>query len=518
MIGGASAGALGLTSLVGLAVPRAAAQSVVADELRVVSSTIPLGLDPTHEGSDAAGGYLRSVGAAEALLRIAPSAEVDVDLADGYEMVDPSTWRVTLRPDARFWSGRPIDAAAVVESLERSRALALPAASLLQGVRVEPDGDWAVRFQADAPIPGLPLNLASEWLVIHNAQSYGPATNSFDVAAADLTGFFRVTAFAPHERVLLSRNEGHWGVPPRTNRVRFQEIVDNDARALAALSGEAHISRLLASSVASQIDRSRALRLFSTTNASLGYILLNTQKAPFDDVRVRQALAWAVDRDEMVELAHDGRGTPYPSWLAAHPSYPEAKKVGYTKADPAKAAQLLDEAGWRLAPGGKVRTKNGTPLKFRVYWFSVYLPQAEVLQAQWGKIGVEVEVQGAVDVAFARSKIDANDWDSVIYQFNTIGDPLFIFNRHVGRDGTANFAKFQDAELDSLLAGFANLADPEERRQQALKVNQRHAEVVPFIPLTSQDRLVAVDRRVRNYIPHFAPWLYEVHPDLWVAE
>jgi peptide/nickel transport system substrate-binding protein len=504
LLGGAAASAAGL--LRATASP-ASAQTVVEDELRVVSSRIPPGLDPVHDGSDASGGYLRSVGAAEGLLRITPSAEVDLDLAAGYEMIDPFTWHVTLRPEVRFWSGRPVDAAAVVESLERSRALALPAAALLQGVRIE----------SDSPIPGLPMNLAHEWLVIHNAQSYGPATNSFDVSAADLTGFFKVTAFEPRQRLLLSRNEHYWGIQPRMHRVRFEEIVDNDARALAALSGETHIARLLASSAAGQIERNRTVRLVSVTNASLGYVLLNTQKPPFDDVRVRQALAWAIDREEMVELAHDGRGTPYPSWLAAHPAYPEAKKTGYTRYDPARAAQLLDEAGWHLAPGGRVRAKNGVPLRFRLYWFSIYLPQAEVLQAQWGKIGVDVVVQGAVDSAFAQSRIEANDWDAVIYQWNTIGDPFFILHRHVGRDGVANFAKFQDAELDALLAGFADLVDPEERREQALKVNRRHAEVVPFIPLTSQDRLVAVNRRVRNYVPHFAPWIYEVHPDLWVS-
>ena len=89
--------------------------------------------------------------------------------------------------------------------------------------------------------------------------------------------------------------------------------------------------------------------------------------------------------------------------------------------------------------------------------------------------------------------------------------------RHVAGAGDLNYARLTDPVFEELLAGFATLLDPEERRQQALKVNARHAEVVPFIPLTQSHRLNAVNRRVRNDFPHFLPWVYEVHPDLWAA-
>ena len=126
-------------------------------------------------------------------------------------------------------------------------------------------------------------------------------------------------------------------------------------------------------------------------------------------------------------------------------------------------------------------------------------------------------MQGTANSAFTVARRAAGDWDAFIEQWNTVGDPAAVLSRHVGPEGTLNYARFRDPELERLLAGFADLLDPVERRQQALKVNQRHAEVVPFIPLTSQDRLTAVHRSVRNYQPHFLFWIYEVHPDLWVA-
>ena len=431
-------------------------------------------------------------------------------------MVDPATWLVTLRPGVRFWSGRAMDAA-VVASLERSRALAPAAAALLQGVRIEPLNDGTIRFQADNPLPGLPLNLANEWLVIHNAQSYGPTTNSFDVGAADLTGFYRIASFEPGERLLLTRNEQYWGVQPRMRRLRFEQIVDTDARALAALSGEAHSVRVIGSAVARQIERSRTMR------TRLGYQRQHrhaVSQHPTRAVQRRSGAAGALlgnrsRRDGAVGTRRQGHAVPL---LAGGAScVPRGEKGRLHQAGRGQSNATVGRGGLAHTAGGRTRVKDGAPLKFRVYWFNLNKPQAEILQAQWAKIGVEVDVQGTSDASFSNTRRAAGDWDAIIEQWNTVGDPAAVLTRHTGAAGALNYSKFSDPEIESLLAGFANIFDADARHEQALKVNRRHAEVLPFIPLTSQDRLGAVSRRVRNYTPHFTAWIYEVTPDTWVA-
>jgi peptide/nickel transport system substrate-binding protein len=494
----------------------AAAQTeVVADELKIVAHRLPSGLDPVHE---ATGSYLRGVGAAEGLVRLNPAGEVEPELAHSYELVDPLTWRMSLRPGTAFWSGRPVDAAAVTASLERSRQLVPSAAGLLQ-VQIEPVDEWTVQFRSDVPAPDLPFILADPWLVIHNADSYGPQDNAFDLSVADLTGFFKVTEFDARVRVMLERNDRYWGVPPRMRQVRFEEVVDPDARLLAALSGEAHIVRLLSASTAGQVERSRTMRLAPIPGTSCRAAQLNIARPPLDDVRVRQALAWAVDRDEFVQVLFEGKGAPAPSWLASLPAYPEARRVGYTRQDLAKAAQLLDEAGWRLPPGGTVRTRNGTPLRVRILWWGAYRSNAEVLQAHWARVGVGVEIDGANDAGYMTSKRRAGDWDIFLDgAWPVMGDPAAPMGRHLAPGGGDNYAGFRDPATEQLLAEFAQLFDPEERRQQALKVNARQAEVVPFIPLAYEDRPTAVSRNIRNYTVHYLSWgPYEVHPDLWVS-
>ena len=77
--------------------------------------------------------------------------------------------------------------------------------------------------------------------------------------------------------------------------------------------------------------------------------------------------------------------------------------------------------------------------------------------------------------------------------------------------------KFTDPVMADLLKGFETLTEPEDRRIQALHVNQRQADTVPFIPISSRARLNAVSTKVHGYVPHFQWWQYEIHPELWIS-
>jgi peptide/nickel transport system substrate-binding protein len=494
-----------------------AAAQVLEDELNVITYELFTSLDPTDDYSPE---YMKSVGLAESLMKVTARGDVTEEIAQAANWVEPNLLRVDLRPTVTFWSGKPVTAAAVAASLERSRRLVPYAANLLSDVSIEPEGDWTVYFRAAVPKPGLPLALASEYIYIHNVDAY-PANDratAADWRSADLTGFFKVSSFEPKVRATLERNEQYWGVRPRMSRIRISEVADINTRTLAAQSGEAHIVRWISPQGATQVLRSRAEMavynqpLLSSTNA-----YLNINKSPFEDVRVRQALSWAIDREDLVLLALNGNGIANPSWLGMNPVYPEAKRVGYVRQDLTKAAQLLDDAGWTLARGARVRTKGPSQLKFRVFWWGSGKSLAEVMQAQWAKIGVEAEIQGSGDYGFIEAQRKRGDWDVFIESWGTFGDPATELARHVSLTGDVNYVKFQDAQINDLMAGFASLTDAEDRRLQALKVNERQAELVPFIPLAAVHRLWAVSKRVRNFEPHFLPWSYEVHPDLWVS-
>jgi peptide/nickel transport system substrate-binding protein len=506
----------GAAALGGLRAVPAGAQGVLEDELRIVTYELFTSLEPADDYSPE---YLKSVGLAESLMRVTPRGDVVEELAQSIAWVEPQLLRVDLRPGLAFWSGRPVTAPAAAAALERLRRLVPYAASLLSDVTIEPEGDLTLYFRSAVPKPGLPLALASEYLYIHNVDAY-PAdarATAGDWRSADLTGFFKVTAYEPKVRATLERNEQYWGVRPRMGRITIREVPDINTRTLAALSGEAHIVRWINAQSAAQLMRSRDTTVENQPLISSTNVYLNLQKSPFEDVRVRQALSWAIDREELVLLALNGYGVANPSWLATNPVYPEAKRVGQVRQDLTRAAQLLDEAGWTLARGARVRSKGPSQLRFRVFWWGGGRPLAEVLQAQWAKVGVDAEIQGSGDYGFLDAQRKRGDWDALIESWGTFGDPASELARGVTPAGDLNYGRFQDAQMDALFAGFAALGDAEDRRQQALRINERHAELVPFIPLAAVHRLWAVSKRVRNFEPHFLPWSYEVHPDLWVS-
>ncbi len=486
----------------------------VGDEIRIANEETPYGLDPVHEYS---AGYLRSLGVAEGLLRLTAQGDVDVDLAAWFTSDGPNAWRVGLRPDVRFQGGKAMGAKEVVASLERSRALAPFPANLLKGITIDAEGDRVVRFSASRPIPALPQILTDEWLMIHNADAFGPKDNSFDVKVADYTGPFKVTAYNPRVQIVADRNDAYWGETPSLARVVLNEVSDPDARSLAALSGEAHIVRIITPEAASRIQRGRGARVHVIPSTDCAAAYLNIAKEPFNDVRVRQALAWALDREEIVAAAYNGLARTAPSWLGTNVAYPEARRVGYTRLDLTRAGRLLDEAGWTLAPGASIRTRNGRPLAFRLVWWGSGKPSAELIQAQWAKAGAKVEVLGSPDYGYLDGARSAGDWDVFVEGWGTDGDPESTLSRHVAASGDLNYMKFTDPVMADLLKGFETLTEPEDRRIQALHVNQRQADTVPFIPISSRARLNAVSTKVHGYVPHFQWWQYEVHPELWIS-
>ena len=218
-----------------------------------------------------------------------------------------------------------------------------------------------------------------------------------------------------------------------------------------------------------------------------------------------------------MNVSYNGLARTAPSWLGTNVAYPEARRVGYTRQDLTLAARLLDEAGWTLGSGGKVRARNGKPLKFSLVWWGGGKPTAELMQAQWAKVGAQVEVLGSPDYGLLDSLRSAGDWDIFVEGWGTDGDPESVLSRHVAADGDLNYMKYDDAVMTDLLKGFETLTDAEDRRVQALHINQRHADTVPFIPISSRARLNAVSTKVHGYVPHFQWWQYEVHSDLWVS-
>jgi peptide/nickel transport system substrate-binding protein len=223
------------------------------------------------------------------------------------------------------------------------------------------------------------------------------------------------------------------------------------------------------------------------------------------DQRVRQALAWAVDRAAVAEIAGEGLTEPAPSWLASNPAYPQADEQGFTRYDPDLAGRLLDEAGWVRGPDGR-RAKDGVPLAFRLQTWGSEGPTGEVLQAQWDALGANVDLS-YVDNTLVQQARERGDWDAQTAAFTTLGNVPSLFSVQLTPGGSGNYGHY-DLPRAAELVERANVAADEETRTAAvLELNALQAEVVPAVPVHPRPQATAVADRVDGFVPH--PLQYE---------
>lgn len=483
--------------------------------LAVAVARMNASLDPAEASTTS---YLRAYGAGESLSRIQADGSVAPELAERVQRTGPSTWTATLRAGSRFQKGAPVTADAVRASLERSRAGNEFAADLLDGVRVSVQDPRTVRFDTAGPSPFLDYTLSHYELQIHNVASYAGLTGPAGPGNADLTGPFRVTGFGADRNLDLERNPSWWGPAPSVQRVQVQRVADGQARTQVALAGQADVVDLLPGDAVARLRDADGVRLEGAPAANTVTVYLNPSSpaAPaLADQRVRQALAWAVNREEAAEVAGEGLTTPAPSWLSSNPAYPQADQQGYPRFDPARAARMLDEAGWVAGPDG-MRAKGGQPLRFRLQTWGTEQATGEALQAQWSAIGVGVDLS-YVDSTLVNQARQRGDWDAQTAAFTTLGDVPSLFDTQMGPDGSGNYGRFRIPRSAELVAR-ANAGRTEQERTAAiLALNELMSTVVPSIPVHPRPQITAVSARLSGFVPH--PLQYEnlVRPDYVLA-
>lgn len=478
-------------------------------ELVVAGQEIAASLDPVKPLTSS---YLRVIGAGEALFKVNAAGEVVPELAAGVSEIDATTWEIKLRPDVRFWSGKAVDAAAVISSLERSKALDVQALPFLKELTFAQADDLTIRVTTTRQHMPVPLNLSYYQTLIHNADAKYESPETMD-----LTGMYRVTEFAPKQKMVLEASDSYWGTKPTIKRVVFEEIGDEQTRVLSSLSGHSQVVLNIPVTSLSRFKDNAEVELSATPAANTQTIYLNLRQPQLADERVRQALSWAANREELVELAAEGQSEPVSTWLGSNPAYAEARTAVYDKYDPDRAAALLDEAGWKLGKDG-IRYKDGKPLTLRLMTWGGDKALGESLQSEWTQIGVKAEVRHG-DYSLIEAARESGDWDASIEAWSTFGEAYAVLSGQFGPKGSANYGGYDDAGTNELLAKLEQAPDDAARHALALQINERVATQAPVISLFPRPQLTAVSRSLLGFTPHFRQFENVVYAGLsWAGE
>jgi peptide/nickel transport system substrate-binding protein len=243
----------------------------------------------------------------DTLVRFKPGVgHADAGLALTWATVDNRTWTFTLRRNVRFQDGSPFDADAVVanvESLRRERAF--PG-------RAERLGSHVVVISLDKPAAALLATLSQPFFGMQSPRALAAGS-----ASPVGTGPFRLEQAVPGT-VTLVANGDHWEGAPLPTRVVFRRYPGEAALVAALRGGEADVSSAIGQQFIDELQKDDRIRLSSQTGLNLAFLSVNNERTPWNDVRVRQAAARAIDRDALVRDLIRGHGEPARNPMPPH--------------------------------------------------------------------------------------------------------------------------------------------------------------------------------------------------------
>jgi peptide/nickel transport system substrate-binding protein len=384
----------------------------------------PPGLDPTAGAASA----IREVTYAnifEGLTRIDHDGKVEPDLAESWTISpDGLTYTFTLVGGVKFHDGTPFDCSIVKFSYERAMA---PNSTNAQKQLFEPiasidcPSDLTAVVKLKRPTSIFLFDMAWGDAVMVDPKS-APTNNAAPVG----TGPFKFKEWVRGDHVTLERNPDYWGSQPKLAGVTFKFVSDPAAATNAVLAGDIDAFPLFPAP--ESIDQFKADEKFAVhvgTTEGKTIIALNEAHKPFNDVRVRRALAYAIDRQALIDGAQSGYGKPIGShYVPTDPGYIDL--TGTYPYNPDKAKSLLAEAG--IKPGFTMTIKLPPPPYAR--------KGGEVIAAMLQKVGITVKLVPIEWAQWIDQVFLHGDYDATIISHTEARDldiyarPNYYFNYH----------------------------------------------------------------------------------------
>ena len=467
-----------------------AAHALAQDALRVGQTFLVGSADPT-KGS--AGWALVSHGVGETLFTVDRDGRLVPGLAESAERIGDLEWTVKLAAGHFFSDGAPVTAAALAKGFDNTFAQSKAATATGGKLAFQAVDDLTLRVTTEKPVPVIAA-LFAEWPLI----AYTLGGDGKPV----FTGPYAIAGLAPDSHLDLAPNAHYPGAADRAPIV-LRKFGDAQTMALAFEAGELDLAFGLPAESLARLKADPDLAVKSFTVGYQYYGFLNTGRPALGDAKVRRAIDLAVDRAQLVAAIDGGQ----PATGAFAPYFAFAPKEA-RPTDAAKAASLLDEAGWTTGGDG-MRARDGKALRL----VAVAYPQRPdlvtmlpVLKADLAKVGVALDTKVAENVGEVAT---GGDFDILLWAQHTApsGDPAFFFNTMLRSGAALNYARYKSPEFDAVIDGFAATADAGERAKIALAAQETLFEDAPATFLVSPQWHVGLSKRLANY----EPWGSDYH-------
>jgi len=449
-------------------------------------------------------------------------------LATSWEVApDGLSWTFKLREGVTWHDGEPFTAEDVAFTFNEAvlnEELGANNGDIFEPVReVEVVDPMTVRFVLETPFSSLPYYLAY-YAGILPEHILGDAENPLAVASFNKqtpigTGAFRVAEFVPGSYVRLGRFENYWGGTPKVASVVFRVVPDPNTQMAQVLAGELDMVTVSNPALLAGVESNPNLEIIRQRQNVYYFVVLNQNDPRLQDVRVRQALLHAIDRQAIIDSVLQGYGE-----IATGPIAPLLQAfytddVATYPYDPERARALLEEAGWTPGPDG-ILVKDGEPFRLEMPTgqFGYLVPATLLVQQYWRDIGVQADVQVMEWNAYIQQMFVNRQYEATLAWWSTPPTPdVSPYYLSSAADTGQNIPNYKSEELDRLLNA-GRTATSEEAQIQAYREVQRYlAGQLPYLYLWYPDIITVRDARIGGMLDINNPTAFQYASEWYVA-
>lgn len=446
----------------------------------------------------------------EGLLKFDENSKLVPSLAEKWENPDPKTYLYHIRQGVLFSDGTPMTVDDVIFSMERTRdpktasylgwmygnvdKIEKVDESTVKVTLKEPDSNW--RYAMATPAG----HVISKAYYEAHASNFGKPDGGVMG-----TGPFKYVNWQTGSEIVLEKNTNYWDKTggPYLDKIVYKIIPEAMTRVTGLKTGQINMAITLPIDLQEVVAKMDSVKISRSDSFLSDFVAMNTQRKPFDDVKVRQAINYALDKQKIVkEIIKDagvaGKSVPVPpalwlfekeKWEAAYNEIPD---YSY---DIEKAKQLLAESSVPNGFNGKILV-DGDSLRMNI---------ALALQAAVKPMGINLEVEKVTGEELnTRSWGGARDYDMLIQNWNSdfpdpsgVLQPLFLSAN--AADGGSNFANYKNPEVDKLLIEQGRLTDDAKRSDMMIEAEKRIAADAPWIVVSHQKHFMITSKNVAGY-------------------
>lgn len=440
-------------------------------------------------------------------------------LATSWEQLDENTWEFKLRDNVTFHDESKMTAKEVKFTLEKVISENSKVASMLKVDSIEVVDNYTLKIKTKEINPILPGVLHYPDTAIISPSSYNEKGEFVKPVG---TGPYKFESFDEQTRVLtVVKNENWWGGEVGLDKMILKGIPDPNTRAMAIENGEVDFTVDVPYSETDRIDAIDGISVEKYKTPRVYKLDLNLKHEPLEDVRVRQAMSYAINRSDIAEnvlynVGEAAAGPFLPTMVWAN------KSLKPYSQDLEKADELLTDAGWVDTDGDGIRDKDGKPLKLNLMTYSArpgLPPMAEAMAAQLREAGIGIETE-VMEMGSIDDRKEKGDWDLYLAAYNIamVPDPEYILTNWYTTNGTDNTPGYSNPKVDSLIMEARKITDLEERYKKFNEVEAIVNEEQPMIIVAYYGCAIVKKDSVKGYVFDPTAHDYRINADMRIEK